>query len=96
MKINAELQNIIDEYFKKVEDKQDDILGLKRNIDSIISLSKQELGKVTKTLDKDFDENKISEEEYLIKFREEKEIIVKNTIIKLDSLVLKYDKMYSE
>ena len=95
MEIDVELQNLIDEYVKQVEAKEDDLLGLKSNIDGIILTSKNEMGKVTTSLDKAFNANKISEEEYLTKFRAEKENILKRTKEKLDALLVKYERIYS-
>ncbi len=93
--IDLELQNLINEYVKQIEAKEDDLVGLKRNIDGIISVSKQELKKATADFDKKFDANEISEEEYLVKFRTEKENILSKTKEKLDSLLNKYQKIYT-
>jgi len=94
MEIDTELQNLIDEYVKQVESKEDDLVGLKRNIDGIISVSKQEIKNAMSDLDKKFDANEISEEDYLVKLRTEKENIFKKTKEKLDSLLVKYKKIY--
>ena len=93
--IDLELQNLINEYVKQIEAKEDDLVGLKRNIDGIISVSKKELKKATADFDKKFDANEISEEEYLVKFRTEKENILSKTKEKLDSLLNKYQKIYT-
>ena len=94
MEIDPELQNLIDEYVKQVENKEDDLVGLKRNIDGIISVSKQEISSTIADLDKKFDANEISEEEYLAKLRAGKEGIITKTKEKLDSLLVKYQKIY--
>ena len=85
--MDPEIQNLIDEYIKQVEDKEGDLLAFQAKIDGIISDSKKELATTTADLDAKFDENKISEEEYLKMFREKKENILKETKEKLDSLV---------
>ncbi len=95
MEIDPELQNLIDEYVKQIESKEDDLIGLKRNIDGIISVSKRELDSTTTSLEKKFNTNEISEEEYLTKFRAEKENILNNTKEKLDALLVKYEKIYT-
>ncbi len=95
MEIDSELQNLIDEYVKQVESKEDDLLGLRRNIDGIISASKQELKSATAGLDKKFNAHEISEEEYLAQFRAEKENILKKAKEKFDSLLKSYEKVYS-
>ena len=87
MKIDSELQNLIDEYIKQVESKEDDLVGLKTNIDDIISLAQTELKKMIASLDIKFNANEISEEGYLAKLRAEKENILKRTKDKLNSLV---------
>ena len=87
MKIDSELQNLIDEYIKQVESKEGDLVGLKNNIDGIISITQIEFKKVIADLDVKFDANEISEEEYLAKLRVEKENILKKTKDKLNSLV---------
>jgi len=89
MKIDSELQNLIDEYVKQVESKEGDLIGLKNNIDEIISLAQTELKKLMTGLDVKFDANEISEEEYLAKLRAEKENILKRTKEKLGSLLTK-------
>ena len=95
MEIDAELQNLIDEYIKQVEAKEDDLVGLKRNIDGIISVSKRELENAVSDLDKNFDANKINEEEYLVKLRAEKKNILDKAKSKMDALVASYEKIYS-
>jgi len=47
------------------------------------------------SLEKEFNENEISEEEYLVQFRQEKESILKRTKEKFDALLVKYEKIYS-
>lgn len=94
MEIDTELQNLIDEYVKQVEKKEDDLVGLKRNIDGIISVSKQELKNATINLDKKFNANEISEDQYLASIRAEKENILKKAKEKMDSLMIKYQKIY--
>jgi len=95
MEIDPELQKLIEEYVKQVESKEDDLVGLKRNIDGIISASKQELKNATTSLDKAFNDNKISEAEYLAKFRAEKEGILNKTKEKFNSLLVQYQKIYN-
>ncbi|MEI8174599.1 MAG: hypothetical protein WCG28_01465 [bacterium] len=95
MEIDTELQNLINEYVKQVENKEDDLVGLRRNINGIILVSKQELKNETSDLDKKFNLNEISEEEYLIKFRAVKEGILNKTKDKLNSLLVKYESVYN-
>jgi hypothetical protein len=89
MKIDSELQNLIDEYIKQVESKEGDLVGLKNNIDGIISITQIEFKKVIADLDVKFDANEISEEEYLAKLRAGKKSILEKTKEKLDSLLTK-------
>jgi uncharacterized protein (DUF342 family) len=95
MEIDPEIQNLIDEYVEQIESKEEDLTGLKRNIDGIISFARQELSRATSALDKKFDNNEISEEEYLTEFRAQKEDILKKTKEKLNSLLVRYEKIYS-
>lgn len=94
MEIDLELQNLIDEYVKQVESKEEDLVGLKRNIDGIISASKRELQNHTLDLDKKFNGNEINEEEYLSEFRKVKENILKSAKEKLNSIIVNYQKIY--
>jgi len=86
MEIDQEIKNLIDEYVKQVENKEDDLVGLKRNIDGITSMAKADLKNVISGLDLKFDANEISEEEYLSKLRMGKESILEKTREKLNSL----------
>lgn len=95
MEIDAELQNLINEYVKQIESKEEDLVGLKRNIDGITSVAKQELKQAISELDKKFDANEISEEEYLVKLRAEKEKILNQTKEKLDAFLVQYEKIHS-
>lgn len=95
MEIDAELQNLINEYVKQIESKEEDLVGLKRNIDGITSVAKQELKQAISELDKKFDANEISEEGYLVKLRAEKENILNKTKEKLDAFLAQYEKIYS-
>lgn len=94
MELDTELQNLINGYVKQIESKVDDLAGLKRNIDSITSGSERELQQVIFELDKNFDAHEISEEEYLVKMRAEKENILKRAKEKLDSLLINYEELY--
>lgn len=94
MEIDEELKNLIAEYVRQIEAREDDLLGLQRNIDGITNTAKNELQKVTNQLDNKFDANEISEEEYLIQFRAAKADILKSTQGKMDALLTQYEKTY--
>ena len=96
MKIDPEVQKLIDEFVEQVEKKEGELTSSKRDIDAIISNADSELSQVTANLEAKFNTNEISEEEYLVEFRKEKANILKNTKEKLDSLLAKYQKIYSD
>jgi len=96
MKIDPEVQKLIDEFVEQVEKKEGELTSSKRDIDVIIAKAENELESVTTGLDAKFNTNEISEEEYLVEFRKEKANILKNTKEKLDSLLAKYQKIYSD
>ncbi len=87
MDIDQEIKNLIDEYVKKIEDKEAELTLFKKEIEQILSDSKEELVRATANLDAKFNDNNITEEEYLAELREEKEVILKNTKERLDLLV---------
>lgn len=93
--MDTELQNLINEYVKQIENKEEDLVNLKRNIEDIISFEKGELEQTITELDKCFDKNEISEEEYLTKLRAEKENILNKTKEKLKTFLAQCEKKYS-
>ena len=93
--MDTELQNLINEYVKQIENKEEDLVNLKRNIEDIISFEKEELEQTIIELDKCFDKNEISEEEYLTKLRAEKENIINKTKEKLKTFLAQCEKKYS-
>ncbi len=95
MEIDTELQNLINEYVRQIENKEEDLVGLKRNIDGITSVAKQDLKNTVSVLDKEFDANEIGEEEYLTRLRTEKQNILNKTKEKLDVFLGKYEKIYN-
>ena len=78
---------LIEEYVKKIGDKEEDLISFKSKIDEILLLSKQKLKKVTSDLDLKFNSNSIREEEYLNLFRKEKDEILQRTKEELDVLI---------
>lgn len=94
MEMDEEIKNLIEEYVKKIEDKEEELTFFKKEIDLIISESKKELQQATADLDAKFDVNKISEEEYLTLFRKSKEDILKKSKEKMDSLIAECEKKY--
>jgi hypothetical protein len=95
MDIDQEIKNLIEEYVKKIEDKEEELTLFKKEIDSIISESKKELQQVTTDLEVKFNANEINEEEYLISFRKSKEDILKRAKEKMDVLIAECEKKYS-
>lgn len=87
MEIEQEIQNLIEEYIKKVEEKESDLISFKEKIGEIISGSEKEFTDTVSDLDNKFELNDIGEEEYLTLIREKKEMIFNNVKEKLDSLV---------
>lgn len=87
MEIDKEIKNLIAEYIKKVEDKEEILTLFKNNIDKIISDSKKRLKQITSDLDIKFEANNISEEEYLNLFRKSKIEILNKTKEELNSLI---------
>ena len=93
--MDEEIKNLIEEYVKKIEDKEEELTLFKNEIDSIILESKKELQKVTSELDVKFNSNNISEEEYLGLFRKNKEDILKSAKEKMNALIVECEKKYS-
>ncbi|MFA5751171.1 MAG: hypothetical protein WC898_02675 [Candidatus Paceibacterota bacterium] len=93
--MDTELQNLINEYVKQIENKEEDLVNLKQNIEDIISFEKEELEQTITELDKCFDKNEINEEEYLTKLRAEKENIINKTKEKLKTFLAQCEKKYS-
>ena len=87
MEMDTELQNLINEYVKKIENKEEELASFNQEIGKIISDDKKELAKITKNLDAKFDANNLGEEEYLRLFREGKAEILEKTKEKLNYLV---------
>ena len=85
--MDQEIKNLIEEYVKKIGDKEEDLISFKSKIDEILLLSKQKLKKVTSDLDLKFNSNSIREEEYLNLFRKEKDEILQRTKEELDVLI---------
>ena len=92
--MDVEIKNLIEEYVKKIENKEEELTLFKKEIEKIISESKKELQQVTIDLDVKFNANDISEEEYLASFRQSKENILKSTKEKMDSLIAECEKKY--
>jgi len=92
--MDDEIKNLIEEYIKKIEDKEEELTLFKKEIDKIIFESKKELQQVTVDLDAKFDANNISEEEYLVFFRKSKEDILKKTKEKMATLIAECEKKY--
>jgi ribosomal protein S3 len=84
MEPEQEIKNLIEEYVKSIEGKEEELTSFKSSIDKILNESKKELQKVTSDLDAKFDSNNLSEEEYLTLFKQAKEDILK----KMDYLKL--------
>ncbi len=94
--IDPEIQKIVDEFERQLKGKEADVAALKRNTDAIVSAGESEIELLTRGLDLKFDAEEINEEEYLAAFHKEKENILKNTTEKMDALVAKYEKIYSD
>jgi glucose-6-phosphate-specific signal transduction histidine kinase len=91
MEPEQEIKNLIEEYVKSIEGKEEELTSFKSSIDKILNESKKELQKVTSDLDAKFDSNNLSEEEYLTLFKQAKEDILKNTKEQLDLLIQNLD-----
>lgn len=85
--MDEEIKNLIEEYVKQIENKEADIVLLKREIDKIVFHGQKEMKDVLANLDTKFDENNITEEQYLEMLRAEKEKILQKTKERLDLLV---------
>lgn len=85
--MDQELQELIIEYVKKIEAKESDINLIKIKVNNILDDAKKETEILITNLDIKFNENKISEGEYLIQLREEKDKIlniVKNKLSQIN------------
>ena len=85
--MDEEIKNLIDEYVKQIEGKETDLVLLKRKIDEIIFHAQTGMKAALADLDARFDENKITEQEYLKLMREQKSTILQKIKEKLDLLV---------
>lgn len=85
--MDQELQELIIEYVKKIEAKESDINLIKIKVNNILDDAKKETEILITNLDIKFNENKISEEEYLIQLQQEKDKIlniVKNKLSQIN------------
>ena len=87
MEIDAELKNLIDEYIKEIENKEGDLVSFKKMVDGVISDSKKSLDQTQENLEKRFEANEITEEEYLSLFRESKKSVLEEAKIKFSTLL---------
>ena len=87
MEIDAELKNLIDEYIKEIENKEGDLVSFKKMVDGVISDSKKSLDQTKENLEKRFEANEITEEEYLSLFRESKKSVLEEAKIKFSTLL---------
>jgi len=70
--IPADLANLINEYVKKIESKEEEMLFLKAKINDILKRAERRMELKISELDNLFNLHKINEEEYLKLLREEK------------------------
>lgn len=94
--MDEEIKNLIEEYIKRIESKEADLVLLKREIDKIIFHAQSEMRKTSTDLDQKFDRSSLTEEEYLKLFREEKEKILLRTKERLDSLIQGIEEVSAE
>ena len=85
--MDPEIKKLIDEYVEQIESKEPELRAFKDKIDVVISGAEKEFSILNNDLEAKFQDNKISEQEYLALFRDKKAIIIKETKDKLDSLV---------
>ena len=87
MEIDKDIQKAIYDYVESINDKEEELLSFKNSVDVILSESENKLEEIIKTLDKDFNNNKIDEDIYLNKMKESKKQIIKDTQVDLDNLL---------
>jgi hypothetical protein len=85
--IPADLANLINEYVKKIESKEEEMLFLKAKINDILKRAERRMELKISELDNLFNLHKINEEEYLKLLREEKNKILNETRDKLNFLL---------
>jgi thymidylate kinase len=85
--IPADLANLINEYVKKIESKEEEMLFLKAKINDILKRAERRMELKISELDDLFNLHKINEEEYLKLLREEKNKILNETRDKLNLLL---------
>lgn len=85
--MDNEIKDIIEEYVGQIENKEADIVSLKKEIDIIIDGAKKDMASLLAELDKKFDEGGITEQEYMDMARKEKELILEKAKGRLDLLV---------
>jgi len=89
MTVDNELDKLIRNYVKKLEEKEGVLLSAKKEIEKIINDSKKQLFKIIKNLDSEFNLHKIDEKEYMSVFLSKKETVQIETVQKLDVLIKK-------
>lgn len=87
MKIDQEIKDLISGYVKKIEGKENKLTSFKEEVEKIINSSMKETAEATALFDMKFDNNEISEGDYLSLLREKRESILKATKKRLDNLI---------
>jgi predicted PolB exonuclease-like 3'-5' exonuclease len=87
MKIEEEIQEVIDGFVESLEEKEDVLVSFNAKVQEIISQSKHKFELETDNLDKAIDEAKISEQEYRQGFLQLKNQIAEETKQALELLV---------
>ena len=87
MEIDSELQKIIDDYVEQIQEKEEDVLRLTEGIERVTAGTQKRLAEVEAKLDEQFEKEEITEEEYLLRFREEKEKVIQEAKDEFNALI---------
>lgn len=89
--MDEEIKKLVNDYVKEIEANEAICLSFKQDIDRVIQGAQNKMKTAIQNLDKAFEENGITEEEYLSMLREEKTKILQNAKQHLDSLLENID-----
>lgn len=85
--MDTDLQKLVDDFIKEINTYEGELASFKNNVDGILSETKNKANRLVAALDKKFDEESMSEEDYLRLLKEKKKEILDETKTNLDLLL---------
>jgi|APSaa5957512535_1039671.scaffolds.fasta_scaffold189036_2 hypothetical protein len=86
MEIDKDIQKLIDTFVDGIEIKKEELDSFKSSVDALLLNSQNRSDEVIKILDKRFDNNEITEGEYLKDYKEAKKQVVLDLKDELDKI----------